>query len=113
MRQLFDAVYYCHQNGIIHRNITLENVYIDKNKVTLIDFEQSKTHPDDKNLKKKDAVSEYTAPEFLNGTYDEKCDVWSLGVLMYTLISGHSPFKGDSKYVQLTYQVNLRQTNRN
>lgn len=67
------AVKYCHDNGISHRNITPENILLDKkDHVTLIDFEQSKVTPKEKNLKRKDDVSEYTAPEFMTGDYDNK-----------------------------------------
>ena len=39
----------------------------------------------------------YMAPEVLDGEYGSKCDIWSLGVLMYVLVSGYLPFQGENK----------------
>ena len=39
------------------------------------------------------------APEVMEGYYDSKCDIWSLGVLLYVFMSGYLPFQGDNRYI--------------
>ena len=41
----------------------------------------------------------YLPPEVIDGGYDEKCDIWSLGILLYILLSGHPPFSGKNKEI--------------
>jgi calcium-dependent protein kinase len=95
--QLLDAVCYLNQNNLSHRNINPENILIeDGDLVKITNFEQSKVDHDEKNLQKKDGTSAFTAPELLKNEFNEKCDVWSIGVIAYKLISGEDPIRGDN-----------------
>lgn len=92
MHQLFSALSHCHANGVIHRDIKPENIMLTKsNKVRLIDFGLSliKTQ---KTVNEVAGTPYYMSPEMLNSRYDEKTDIWSLGVLLYVLVSGYLPF---------------------
>ena len=91
MKSLFQAINHCHAQGIIHRDIKSENIMItDSGSVRLIDFGLSKASK--KNLKTIAGTPYYMAPEVLDGNYGQKADIWSLGVLLYTLVSGYLPF---------------------
>lgn len=98
MRDMLSAVNYLHENGIVHRDLKLENfLFEDHNSnspLILIDFGLSKHISPGERLTQKVGSCYYTAPEVLNGNYDHKCDVWSLGVLCYMLLSGSPPFFG-------------------
>jgi len=110
--QLFLAVKYIHEKNIIHRDIKLENVMLVSDDVRslhvqLIDFGlsslQSSTSswgPWNRRKRLLDTIcgtTFYMAPEVLKGHYGEECDIWSLGVLTYLLVSGKPPFSGDNE----------------
>jgi calcium-dependent protein kinase len=64
--------------------------------VKLIDFGTSALIANDKiRLHKKVGTAYYVAPEVLQGEYGPECDVWSCGVLMYLLLCGYPPFRGE------------------
>ena len=82
----------------MHRDLKPENIIYDEGDGTLkiIDFGTSVEYDKKKEqLKQMHGTSYYIAPEVLNQTYDERCDVWSIGVLMYILLSGPPPFDGE------------------
>ena len=100
MYQLFSAVNYCHKMHIIHRDLKPENILIvnkDKDGYPIIkvcDFGTSKIFEKGAVQRKLVGSSYYIAPEVLKKSYNEKCDVWSCGVIMYILLSARPPFGG-------------------
>lgn len=111
MRDMISAVNYLHSKGIVHRDLKLENFLFEaKNSsspLILIDFGLSKQFEPNEKLTQRVGSCYYTAPEVLNGKYDYRCDVWSLGVLCYMLLSGSPPFYGKS--VDDVYAATLQQ----
>ena len=103
--QVFSGLWYLHDNKILHRDIKLENIMISQKEkdnetgeelfwVKIIDFGTAKIF--EKNKKEKDVVgsSYYIAPEVLQQNYNEKCDTWSVGVILYMMLVGRAPFDG-------------------
>ena len=108
MFQIFRALIYCHNtHHLVHRDIKLENIVIfrkinaedDLYDIKLIDFGIAKIfNKCEKNKDKRIKGSlNYMAPEALQGNYDEKCDIWSCGVILYILLIGNYPFDGNNK----------------
>ena len=87
--------------NIIHRDLKPENILIvDRNKnnfprIKICDFGTSKMVEKGAIQRKLVGSSYYIAPEVIKKNYNEKCDVWSCGVIMYILLSGRPPFGGD------------------
>ena len=100
--QIFSAINYCHNMNIIHRDIKPENILIvDRNKnglplIKICDFGTSRMVEKGAVQKKLVGSSYYIAPEVIKKNYNEKCDIWSCGVIMYILLSGRPPFGGDN-----------------
>ena len=95
--QVVNAVYYLHNNNIIHRDIKPENILIgNDNKIKLCDFGWAK----ELTLENRSTFCgtvEYMAPEIVGSeNYDYSVDIWSLGILLYELLFGHSPFKANT-----------------
>ena len=101
MYQIFSAVNYCHKMHIVHRDLKPENILIvekDAEGLPLIkicDFGTSKIFEKGAVERKLVGSSYYIAPEVLKKHYNEKCDIWSCGVIMYILLSARPPFGGE------------------
>jgi calcium-dependent protein kinase len=93
MRKLFGALNHMHKQDIVHRDIKPENIMVAKNgELKLIDFGLAKRNDPNKFMNTIAGTPYYMAPEVLKGKYNSKCDTWSLGVLLYVLMSGYLPF---------------------
>ena len=117
--QIFSGLWYLHDHKILHRDIKLENIMIsgkEKDQSTgeelfwikIIDFGTAKIF--EKNKKEKDVVgsSYYIAPEVLKQNYNEKCDTWSVGIILYMALVGKAPFDGkdDEEIIHKITKVN-------
>merc|ERR1711981_497978 len=100
MKQVLSCINYCHQNRIVHRDLKPENILLEQNKefdqIKIIDFGTSLVYDPAKKLDEKLGTPYYIAPEVLNKKYGEKCDIWSIGVIVYILLCGSPPFSGQT-----------------
>ena len=108
MQQVFRGINYCHSNNIVHRDLKPENLLLESSvssenlggkksmKIKIIDFGTSQEFKigSKKKMEERYGTPYYIAPDVLNKNYDEKCDIWSLGVILYILLVGYPPFNG-------------------
>jgi len=102
MQQVLRAICYMHKQGIAHRDLKPENLLlqsqdpIEDNVVKIIDFGLSSKYEAGKPMKTRAGSPYYVAPEVLGSAYDNKCDIWSMGVILYIMLCGYPPFTGKS-----------------
>ena len=95
-KQILEAVNYLHAHGVCHRDLKPENILFsnvaDDSCLKLIDFGLSKVIDREQNLKGAVGTTFYMAPEVITGNYNEKCDIWACGVILYIMLCGKPPF---------------------
>ena len=101
MKQILSGVAYCHSKNIVHRDIKPGNIMFETHeetsKLRIVDFATSDIYDPLKKMNEKIGSPYYIAPEVLKGSYTEKCDIWSCGVILYVLLAGYFPFRGKKK----------------
>lgn len=99
-RQVLSAITYFHSKGVVHRDLKPENILIDSISsdghinIKVIDFGAALFISPKTRISETLGTLYYIAPEVLKGDYNEKCDLWSIGVILFILLSGSAPFNG-------------------
>ena len=107
-RQIIAGLSHAHQRGVVHKDIKSQNILLDKNKkVKITDFGIADIMDDD--ITKTQSVMgtpQYVAPEILNREkLTEQSDIYSIGIVMYELLLGKTPFTGEKAAVIMIKQM--------
>ncbi|KAJ7218873.1 kinase-like domain-containing protein [Mycena haematopus] len=98
-RQIASALDYCHRNNVVHRDLKIENILISQTgNIKIIDFGLSNLYDPSAHLTTFCGSLYFAAPELLNAKLytGPEVDVWSFGVVLYTLVCGKVPFEDES-----------------
>ena len=100
MVQILDAIHYAHTSGVMHRDLKPENILLiekpEKNSVKVTDFGLARFVRTGSLSASTAGTPIYMAPEVWQGKYTEKSDIWSIGVILYEMLTGTPPFLADS-----------------
>ncbi|CAI2364813.1 unnamed protein product [Moneuplotes crassus] len=109
IKQILHAILYCHKNGICHRDIKPDNFMFhstdEGSNLKLIDFGLATSYyrisdqGEGKYVRLISTVGTcfYMSPEIIKGDYNNSCDIWAVGVILYVMLSGQPPFDGDTE----------------
>lgn len=98
LRQLFEAINWLHSMKIAHCDLKPDNFLFTAattDIIKVIDFGMSRNVSFRKHFQAMCGTPYYVAPEVIKGHYNESCDVWSLGVVMFVMLYGYPPFYAD------------------
>jgi calcium-dependent protein kinase len=103
--QILSALAYCHEKNVIHRDLKPENILFEEKgecfSIKVADFGSSCFLDKGKKLSGCFGSAYYVAPEVLRGEYNEKCDIWSVGVILFIMLTGRPPYRGSDEWVIL------------
>ena len=111
MRQIASGVKYLHNYGIVHRDLKPDNIMVTpKNNygiIKIMDFGLSKIASSQEKLMDGCGTLSYVAPEVLvRSPYNKEVDIWSMGIILFYMLCGHLPFKGNKEAVLADKIVN-------
>lgn len=107
-QQVGEALQYAHHQGVVHRDIKPENIIFHENQATVLDFGIAFTmeRGGTGDIQKTAGTARYMAPEVLVGNdIDVRADIFSLGVVLYELITGHYPYEASIIMARYTVQL--------
>lgn len=102
MQQLLSAVHYMHSKYVCHRDLKPDNILLsnfrtfETNTLKIIDFGISTTFEEGQVLTTMAGSPHYIAPQVIEGKYNNLCDLWSCGAILFTMLCGSAPFQGDT-----------------
>lgn len=101
LKQVLSGCTYLHKRNIVHRDLKPENLLLESKAkdalIKIVDFGLSAHFEIGAGkMKERLGTAYYIAPEVLRKKYDEKCDIWSCGVILYILLCGYPPFGGQT-----------------
>ncbi|MGB9720509.1 MAG: UvrD-helicase domain-containing protein [bacterium] len=96
-QQIFEAMNYAHKIGVLHRDLKPENILItEKGTIKITDFGLARFFKSGSIAASTAGTPVYMAPEVWSGMFSEKSDIWSIGVILYELLTGTPPFVDDN-----------------